>query len=141
MFLTFVWLLPQASATLPRAAFVLGECGWAMEFAWVTRRAAVGFGGVAGRIMTMPILLFLGKLSYGLYLYHFFVPNQVLRVAGRLQIGLPTNEVVRFMIYSGISILVAAASFYVLENPINKLKVFVPYVRPGEKSATPIALQ
>jgi peptidoglycan/LPS O-acetylase OafA/YrhL len=47
----------------------------ALFFAWLIDRTARGFKGFVGRIFELKPLLYIGKISYGMYLYHFFLLN------------------------------------------------------------------
>jgi peptidoglycan/LPS O-acetylase OafA/YrhL len=48
--------------------------------AWLVSRAARGFGGSAGRLLELRPLLYIGTISYGVYVYHSFVPNAAFAV-------------------------------------------------------------
>lgn len=91
---------------------------------WVVLRAAQGFGGPIGRMLASGPLVYLGKISYGLYLLHKPIPD-VLR-----EFGVDTNRIppgIDFLLYTGLAILVASLSWYLLEAPINSLKRHFPY--------------
>jgi len=45
--------------------------GWAVIF---------GYNGFFKRALEWPPIVYVGKISYGIYLYHFFVPPLLLRV-------------------------------------------------------------
>ncbi len=55
------------------------ESAMAMVFTWLVARAAVGFGGPAGRFLTNKFIVRLGVLSYAVYLFHPAVANAVVR--------------------------------------------------------------
>jgi peptidoglycan/LPS O-acetylase OafA/YrhL len=42
--------------------------------AWLIASASAGFPGVAGGIFSFAPFIYIGKISYGVYLYHLFVP-------------------------------------------------------------------
>jgi len=41
---------------------------------WIVARAAEGFTGPFGQLLSLRPLIYLGKISYGIYLIHLFVP-------------------------------------------------------------------
>ncbi|MGB1038398.1 MAG: acyltransferase family protein, partial [Bacteroidia bacterium] len=68
-------------------------------------------------------LNYLGEISYGIYMYHMIVVYAVSFVSMKLLAtrlsGLPFHAVY-FVLVFGITIAVAAASFYLLESKILK---------------------
>lgn len=76
-----------------------------------------GFTGWLGWFMSLPFLLYLGTISYGLYLCHMFVMNVIGPVFPG-KIGLVANAA----IWTVASILLASASWFLMEKPINDLK-------------------
>jgi peptidoglycan/LPS O-acetylase OafA/YrhL len=71
-------------------------------------------------------MAYLGRISYGIYLYHMFAPNflNVLKVPDSLKHGL-----VGFLIMMLITLALASLSWFVIERPINSLKSRFPYFR------------
>ncbi|GJL49512.1 MAG: acyltransferase [Nitrospirales bacterium] len=95
-----------------------------IAFIWFVAGAAKGFTGPVGIIMNWKPLLYIGKISYGVYLYHLFIPWALYEVWGITQ----TEHVLVNMVMLMIStILVASLSWHVLEKPINRLKKYFPY--------------
>jgi peptidoglycan/LPS O-acetylase OafA/YrhL len=83
-----------------------------------------GFGGITGWLLERPVVLFLGKISYALYLFH----NFQLYLFEWFKIGLPTSGwyiLVHFAILLGA----ASLSWYLVELPINNLKKYFPYIK------------
>ena len=110
---------------------VLGELGAALVFVWVIGNAAGGYPGFAGRVLASAPLVYLGKISYGMYVLHWFAPHVLGTLAGALGFDLPQNQWLRLLLFSAASIAAAAASWHLLEAPMLKLKRFFSYSRQG----------
>ena len=52
---------------------LLGELGAGLLFVGMINYCRVGVPGLIGRLLEMPWLIYLGKISYGLYVYHLLV--------------------------------------------------------------------
>ena len=115
----------------PRA--MLWNLSFTTIFGYLVNRAADGWGGFWGRLLEFPPLVYLGSISYGLYVYHYFVPDLVrmLERASGLRLGLPEASGLPLMAYvTLVTIPLAAISWHVFERPINDLKRFFPYTGP-----------
>jgi len=91
---------------------------------WVVLRAAQGFPGLLGRFLASAPLVYLGQISYGLYLLHKPIPS-ILQAYGIDTNGIPAG--IGFFLYAVLAILAASISWYLLERPINRLKRNFPY--------------
>jgi len=98
---------------------VLGTTVLSVFFVWLIGRAARGFGGFAGRLLESRPLLYLGKISYGVYLIHnFAVPLlDVLFAKLRIRSFVPVPALA-----VPTTIGLAALSWRFLERPCNRLK-------------------
>jgi peptidoglycan/LPS O-acetylase OafA/YrhL len=71
-------------------------------------------------------LVYLGKISYGLYVYHllgFFLGFQLLERQPLLQSGLLHSRYVAFCLTSlSITIAISSASYLLIEKPFLRLK-------------------
>ncbi|GAB4016089.1 acyltransferase family protein [Spirosoma koreense] len=96
-------------------------------------RTVLGFGGIMQWILENPVSQYLGRISYGLYLYHNFVFNVyhtqpthfTVRAWRRITDVLPflhSSYFFPFMFYLALTILIATVSWYLIEKPINGLK-------------------
>jgi peptidoglycan/LPS O-acetylase OafA/YrhL len=67
-------------------------------------------------VLTVPALVWLGRISYGVYLWHSPIQTGVLGEARMLRLGFtgPLRIAIPFV----VTIAVAAVSFYLLERPI-----------------------
>jgi peptidoglycan/LPS O-acetylase OafA/YrhL len=101
-------------------AEVGADFGVSLVAVWLVWKAVSGFRGVAGRIMEWPPLLYLGTISYGVYVYHAFMPYLLGRIlGGRVQ---SLHWLSRFAILAAATILTASVSWRLLERPILTLK-------------------
>ncbi len=91
-------------------------------FAWLIHRAAVGFKGAPGRLLNWKPLLYLGQISYGLYIFHKFMTVIVPHIFGALKVPYPTEPVTQALLLITINIIVASCSWHLFEKPINRLK-------------------
>ncbi|PQA58518.1 acyltransferase family protein [Siphonobacter curvatus] len=96
-------------------------------------KAILGYDGVMKWVLENPVSIYLGRISYGIYLYHNFVYNHyhtppthpVYRLMHRIYREIPALEesyLFNFAAYTLLTILVATLSWYVIEKPINNLK-------------------
>ena len=70
-----------------------------------------------------PPFVFIGKISYGIYLYHTFIPGYLdtfFNYFGRDRSNF--NEILTFLIDFSVLILLSSISWYLIESPINNLK-------------------
>lgn len=58
----------------PSVFFTLSDLAAAMIFCWLVSSAGLGFNGRVGKFLLFPPFVYLGKISYGIYLYHNFMP-------------------------------------------------------------------
>jgi peptidoglycan/LPS O-acetylase OafA/YrhL len=103
---------------------------------------AVPGRGFAGRVLAHRVLAYLGLISFGMYLYHLAVIQQVDRWLGK-----PMDAAlgVRLLTYGVLGLLgaalVASLSYYLVERPALRLKRLVsPPVAAerGEATAEPV---
>ena len=59
---------------------IVGDTAKGLVFAWLVGAAAGGFQGVVGKTLASPPLVYLGKISYGIYLLHPFMSAMVLTI-------------------------------------------------------------
>jgi peptidoglycan/LPS O-acetylase OafA/YrhL len=96
-------------------------------------RAVLGFGGPMKWILEHPVSQYMGRISYGLYLYHNFVFNVYhtqpthfsLRAWRRITDILPflnSTYFFQFSYFLAITVVLATISWYLIERPINNLK-------------------
>ena len=111
------------SLALVPMANVLVEFGAALFFMAVIDRAAQPHPWRIFASLGWRPLRYIGKISYGIYVYHPFVELMILYILGAFNIPVPTSfGPVQLLLYGSGSILFASVSWYLIERPINKLK-------------------
>jgi peptidoglycan/LPS O-acetylase OafA/YrhL len=89
----------------------------------VVAGVVVGPGSVTARIVSWAPLLWLGRRSYGIYLYHFALTSIALN-----QVTSPGSPLLRGSLAAVGSVAVAAASYAWVERPV---------LRAGRRSERP----
>lgn len=103
-------------------------------FIWLIDRSADGFHGPIGRVLTWPPILFAGKISYGLYVFHFIMAYSGLKRLLTWPIFRSLNHImtwpgVTFLTLSAMTFSAASLSWFLYERPLLNLKRFFPYTR------------
>jgi peptidoglycan/LPS O-acetylase OafA/YrhL len=93
-------------------------------FAWVVQRAVTGFGGAAGRLLAHPWLVYVGRISYGVYLIHAFAPLVLAAAlrAARLDALVPVDPAARAAAAMATTLVLAAVMWRVVESPFQRMK-------------------
>ncbi len=69
-----------------------------------------------------------GQISYGLYVFHVFIPKLYEYVS--LKIGLSiSNKYAEFILFFFVTVLLSHLSWKYFEKPINQLKSRIPYIK------------
>ena len=116
--------------------YVVNETVGALALAYLVAKTAEGFGGLTGRLLSLRPLQYVGKISYGIYLYHLFALQvfwKLLRVAHLPPLD---NGPVLFLIVTLMTVAMAALSWKFLEQPLNGLKRHFPYQPEGLQGDT-----
>lgn len=105
---------------------------------FIILRAIIGYQGMMKVVLENPVISYIGKISYGLYLYHNFVFNfyhtsathPTLRLLAKINAHIPmvANSVLfQLLYYFSITFLLASLSWFLIEKPVNKLKNYFNY--------------
>lgn len=111
----------------PSVFFTLADLATAMIFAWLVSSSGMGFSGVTGRLLLFPPLIYLGRISYGIYLYHYFMPLILTPIFNYFQIPYQVPGLLNFVLSSLLTLGIASLSWRFIEAPINNLKNHFQY--------------
>ncbi|RWH28638.1 acyltransferase [Mesorhizobium sp.] len=87
-----------------------------------------GLGGRLGKLAELPPLLFLGRISYGVYLYHPILLAYAVKAQPWIPLNVSEQGPGRFLVAGAATLLVASLSWALFEKPLNSLKRYFPYV-------------
>jgi peptidoglycan/LPS O-acetylase OafA/YrhL len=103
----------QVFAGTERISYVFFDVTAALVFAWIISSAATG---KAGRFLEWKLVVYLGKISYGLYLYHAFVPYIF------NSLGIRGARPMMVAAYVLTSVALASLSWFLWEKPVRSLR-------------------
>jgi peptidoglycan/LPS O-acetylase OafA/YrhL len=111
------------------------DTGRGLIFACLVAAAANGFQGFVGKALESKPMVYLGKISYGIYLIHAFMPEIVYRTFNYLGLsGYKSPLIIAF--FSTVATIIAATiTWQVLERPMNDLKRFFQYTVKAPQSS------
>jgi peptidoglycan/LPS O-acetylase OafA/YrhL len=97
--------------------------GWAVTFS---------YSGILKSILENKAVVYLGRISYGMYLYHLFVPQLANILFHHFRINFLTEDTmlaasIRIILYIIVTIGIASASWFLIEKPINSIKKYFSY--------------
>lgn len=93
----------------------------------VLRASRSKFTGVAAFLLEHPIAIYIGKISYGIYLYHFFMPDFYNQMTDFYPELFPVNGAIRRTFLFVSSFAFATVSWYLIERPFVYLKKYFSY--------------
>jgi peptidoglycan/LPS O-acetylase OafA/YrhL len=111
----------------PGICLSVGDLFAALILAWLVSSAGMGFKGITGAILEIPALRYLGKISYGIYVYHFFVPLLLIRIFQYFGAQLQIPGSLNFLLSTVLTVSVASLSWHLIELPIINLKRYFEY--------------
>ncbi|WP_162301962.1 acyltransferase family protein [Croceibacterium ferulae] len=98
-----------------------------VPMAFLVLAARHGIPGRVGRALEYRAVRYLGRISYGLYIWHLLA--WVLVIAAMPARNWDQPGPVTFMVVSVVAIALGAASWHWVEQPFNGLKRLFPYAR------------
>ncbi|MGN6626517.1 MAG: acyltransferase family protein [Tepidisphaeraceae bacterium] len=135
----FVWFVATKSTIYPigHGRYINFGLEWAggatyavtaVAAVWLIGMASRGFKGPIGWLLTFAPLVYIGRISYGLYVLHMFVPHLLAYLFPHLNFK-SYGSWGNFLGFTTISIGLASVSWFAFEAPINRLKRYFEYDR------------
>jgi peptidoglycan/LPS O-acetylase OafA/YrhL len=151
--LTFAWFPARAPALLRAgllagvglliAAFVAGTPhDWnlfntsALALSvWLVGTGYAGFGGLPGRVLAARPVVYTGRISYGIYLFHNFFPESVGKLLRFFELDVPSRAVLA-PLYLVLTFAFASASWHFIEAPLRRFRHMTEnrWLREGERA-------
>jgi peptidoglycan/LPS O-acetylase OafA/YrhL len=111
--------IPLTITSLAFGNAIAFDFGVSLSAAWLVGRAAKGFAGRFGALLTARPVMYVGTISYGLYLYHGFMPYML----GRYISGfVDMSWLAQFALLTIATLAIAAASWRFFEAPVLRFK-------------------
>ncbi|MFT5432916.1 MAG: peptidoglycan/LPS O-acetylase OafA/YrhL [Myxococcota bacterium] len=109
----------------------LFDTGVGLVSVWLVFGGARGFRGPFGRLLEWGPARYLGRISYGLYLYHNLMPTFVRLCLSAIGVPIEALGPATPFALAAATVAVAAASWALIEAPLNRLKRGYPYFDPS----------
>lgn len=115
----------------------LWDLAVSLIFVVLVHHAARGIRGPVGTLLASRPLVYLGTISYGIYVYHPFIEPAVNGLGALLGVHVPfpaDGGALRFTLVSTLTIAMAAISWHTFERPLNALKSRFSYTGSAPRS-------
>jgi peptidoglycan/LPS O-acetylase OafA/YrhL len=124
----FIFMLGVIRGTKPYWLWAFESTFLAIFFVCIIHSVSMGVRGALGKFLAFRPFLYLGKISYGLYVFHN-IPMAA-SVFAAIPGFWPYFEIVplRLVVQTVWTIGISALSWHLVESPINNLKWKFPYV-------------
>jgi peptidoglycan/LPS O-acetylase OafA/YrhL len=122
-----------------RIRLALTDTAGALMFVGIVDFTARGVPGRLGRILEARPIVYIGTISYGVYLYHNFIAVLARSEESyRLRLHFPEGGgTLPFLYALAVTLLLATISWHVIERPLNRLKKHFAYASAKRLTAAP----
>jgi peptidoglycan/LPS O-acetylase OafA/YrhL len=83
--------------------------------------------------LSYRIVRHIGRISYGIYVYHFFVPQFLAKVGIALNQSI-SGKILVLVLETAITLIVSELSWRIMEQPISKLRSLIPGRTPSPQT-------
>ena len=104
------------------SAILVESTAQAMVFAWLILKAADGFSGLLGAVLQWKPIAYIGKISYGVYVYHPAVPGALSYLLVDTAAANLNASWLGATLAAAVTVIVSSLSWFLIEKPISGLK-------------------
>ena len=130
LFIIFYWLMLFIYNDTSRFYFIFGKITSSVTAFYLIGWGALNYDNLFTKFTKIKILRYLGKISYGIYVYHWIIYFLLIKhfdtiwmnIKGSLWKFGYNKWIFTFIIFTGLTIIIATISFYFIEKPLLKLK-------------------
>ncbi|RFO98002.1 hypothetical protein DIC66_04560 [Rhodoferax lacus] len=107
---------------------LLGPLGAGLFFTSILWHVGGRRGRYSMTLLNFPVTVYLGRISYGMYVIHFNVPGLMReKILPRLNLTISDMPWLNFILYGLTTVALSALSWHFLEKFVNQLKIYFPY--------------
>lgn len=133
-----LWLRPDPTTPILDWVIWIGsEVFPLVPLVMLVGNASSGFRSPIGRLLALPPITAIGRISYGLYLFHPIVLALIVKAQPWIPVNVSEQGAGRFVVGTVTTLLLASVSWLIFEKPLNSLKRYFPYIARGHQPPTP----
>jgi peptidoglycan/LPS O-acetylase OafA/YrhL len=115
-------VMTMRQMSLPLVLMTFEYTIWAFFFVWLIDGAGRGYRGAAGWTLERRPIMYLGRISYGLYVFHPLMIGLARWSFAHTGRPYPDHPAIMFVMLASATIAVASCSWHLYERPLNDLK-------------------
>lgn len=122
--IAFLVCLLGALRVLPQLLIVadIMHSAICVVFVWVIfSMYRYGISGKGSYIFAVPALAYIGRISYGMYVFHAYSPGLADKLLHSLGLDMSGSPISLAVLWALSTIIVASACWYLIETPINRI--------------------